>query len=45
MDSLDVDALFTNITLDETIDISVKKLFKTLDTLVKEIFKNYFRVY
>ena len=45
MDSLDVDALFTKITLDETIDISVKKLFKTLDTLVKEIFKNDFRVY
>ena len=31
--SLVVDALFTNIPLDETIDISLKKLFKTPDTL------------
>ena len=43
MASLDVDALFTNIPLDETIDICVKKLFKTLDTLVKGISKNGFR--
>ena len=43
MASLDVDALFTNIPLDETIDICVKKLFKTLDTLVKGISKNDFR--
>ena len=35
MASFDVDALFTNIPLDETIDICIKKLFKTLDTLVK----------
>ena len=28
-----VDPLFTNIPLDETIDISLKKLFKTPDTL------------
>ena len=42
MASLDVDALFTNIALDETIDICVKKLFKTLDTLVKGISKNDF---
>ena len=35
MASFDVDALFTNIALDETIDICIKKLFKTLDTLVK----------
>ena len=41
---MDVDALFTNIPLDETIDICVKKLFKTPDTLVKEISKNDFRV-
>ena len=43
MASLDVDALFTNIPLNETIDICVKKLCKTLDTLVKGIFKNDFR--
>ena len=42
MVSLDVDALFTNIPLDETIDICVKKLFKTPDTLVKGISKNDF---
>ena len=42
MASLDVDALFTNIPLDETIDICVKKLFKTPDTLVKGISKNDF---
>ena len=43
MASLDVDGLFTNISLDETIDICVKKLFKTPDTLVKGISKNDFR--
>ena len=43
MASLHVDALFTNIPLDETIDICVKKLFKTLDTLVKGISKNGLR--
>ena len=43
MASLDVDALFTNIPLDETIDICVKKVFKTPDTLVKGISKNDFR--
>ena len=32
-----------NIALDESIDICVKKLFKTLDTLVKGISKNDFR--
>ena len=42
MASLDVDALCTNIPLDETIDICVKKLFKTSDTLVKGISKNDF---
>ena len=42
MASLDVDALFTNIPLDETIDICVKKLFKTPDTLVKGISENDF---
>ena len=42
MASLDVDALFTNIPLDKTIDICVKKLSKTLDTLVKGIRKNDF---
>ena len=39
---LDVDASFTNIPLDETIDICIKKLFKTLNTLVKGISKNDF---
>ena len=43
MASLDVDALFTNIPLQETIDICVKRLFKTLDALVKGISKNDFR--
>ena len=42
MTSLDVDALFTNIPLDETINICIKKLFQTLETLVKGISKNYF---
>ena len=35
MTSLDVDALFANILLEETIDIYVKKLFQNLETLVK----------
>ena len=39
----DVDALFTNLPLDETIDIFMKKLFKTLDALIKGISKNDFR--
>ena len=43
MASLDVDALSTNIPLDETIDTCLKKLFKTPDTLVKGISKNDFR--
>ena len=43
MASLDVDALFTNIPLDETIDICVKKLFQIPETLVKGIYKNDFR--
>ena len=43
MASLDVDGLFNNISLDETIDICVKKLFKTPDTLVKGISKNDLR--
>ena len=43
MASLDVDVLFTNISLDETIDICLKKLFKTPDTFVKGISKNDFR--
>ena len=41
MASLD-DILFTNIPLDETVDISLKKLFKTLDILVKGISNNDF---
>ena len=40
---LDVYALFTNMPLDETIDICIKKLFKTWDNLVKGISKNDFR--
>ena len=43
MASLNIDALFTNIPLDESIDICLKKLFKTPDTLVKGISKNDFR--
>ena len=43
MASLDADALFSKIPLDERIDICVKKLFKTPNTLVKGIFKNDFR--
>ena len=39
---MDVDTLFTNISLGETIDICVKKL-KTSYTLVKGISKNDFR--
>ena len=42
MASLDVDALFTNIPLDKTIDICVKKLFKTPDSLIKGISRNDF---
>ena len=37
-----VDALFTNIPLDETINIYAKKLFKTPDILVNGISKNGF---
>ena len=43
MASMDFYAWFTNISLDETIDICVKKLFQTPDTLVKGISKNDFR--
>ena len=43
MASLDVDALFTNIPLDEAIDICLKTLFQTFETLVKGIPKNDFR--
>ena len=43
MTSLEADALFTNVPLDETIDICVKKLFQTLQTLVKGIPKNHIR--
>ena len=42
MASLNVDALFTNIPLDETFDICVKKLFKTLDNFVKGVSINDF---
>ena len=33
MDSLDVDSLFTNIPLDETIDICANLLFENTDTV------------
>ena len=33
MGSLDVDSLFTNIPLDETIDICVNQLFENTDTV------------
>ena len=42
MANLDLDDLFTNIPLDETINICIKKLFKTPDTLAKGISKNDF---
>ena len=41
MDNLDVDALF-NISLDETIDIRVKKLFPNPEFLLKEYLKIIF---
>ena len=43
MASMDFYAWFTNIPLDETIDICVKKLFQTPETLVKGISRNDFR--
>ena len=43
MAGLDADPLFTNISLDEAIKIWAKKLFKTPNTLVKEISKIEFR--
>ena len=39
MASLYVDALFINIPLDESVDIWIKKLFQTLETLVEVISK------
>ena len=43
MASLDAVVLFTNIQLDKTNDICVKKLFQNSETLVKVISKNDFR--
>ena len=43
MASLDAVVLFTNIQLDQTNDICVKKLFQNSETLVKVISKNDFR--
>ena len=37
--SLDIDALFIDIPLDETIDICVKKLFQNGGTLIKRFLK------
>ena len=45
MDSLDVDALFTNILLDETIDIWVEKLLKLRILWLKEYLKMIFVIY
>ena len=45
MASLDVDVLFTNIPLDETIDICVKKLFQTPELWLKEYLKMIFVIY
>ena len=42
MASLDVDAFITNIPLDDIIDICVKQLFQTSETLIKEISENDF---
>ena len=42
MASLEVDALLTNISLDETIDICVKKPFKTSDAPDKEKSQKFF---
>ena len=41
--SFDIDYLFTNISLDETIDICINKLFPNPESLVNGIFKNDFR--
>ena len=43
MANLHVDALFINIPLDESVDIWIKKLLKTPETLVEVISKNDFR--
>ena len=43
MTRLDVYALFINIPLDESVDIWIKKLLKTPETLVEVISKNDFR--
>ena len=45
MASLDVYALFTNISLDETKDICVNKLVQNPKSFVKRISKNDFRDY
>ena len=39
MASLDIDVLFTNAPLGDTIDFSIKKLFQNPETLVKGISK------
>ena len=43
MASLDVDSVFTNILLDETIDICINKPVENPESLVNGIFKNDFR--
>ena len=42
MASLDADGLFINIPLDQSIDICIKKLSQTPETLVKGISKRFF---
>ena len=39
---MDIDASFTNISLDDTTDVCIKKLFHTQEILVKGISKNDF---
>ena len=42
MTNLDIDALFTNISFDETIDVCINKLFQAPEILAKGISKNDF---
>ena len=45
MASLDIDALFTNIPLDDTIDICLKNFFKFRKLRLKEYLKIIFVIY
>ena len=47
MGSLDVDSLFTNIPMDETIDICIDSLYKdneNIPKIPKDVFRNLFNV-